>query len=1031
MKAPHTEYHFEAEIIGSLVANGWLLDNAAIDHSRYDRARALFPDDVLTWLKETQPQEYAKITDENIDSLLDRLCKVLDKEGPLEVLRKGFKFVGGFGTIKFDMCQFRPAFGLNPTTIARYKAVRCRVVPQLHYSQVNENCIDLVLFVNGLPLATLELKTGFTQDVHAAIRQYKNDRPPKDPATRAVEPLLEPGRRALVHFAVSSEEVYMTTRLAGAKTRFLPFNLGNSGAAGNPPNPKGCRTAYLWETVLQRDHWLDIVGRFLHTSTPEPSPEEPNPKPRTIFPRYHQWDAVCKLVSTAKAEGAGHKYLIQHSAGSGKSNTIAWLAHQLQELHDQKDQHIFDSVIVITDRRVLDQQLSKTISQFEKTTGTVCWIKPDDVKSKQLKTALEQTGNIIVVTLQTFPVVLEAIRKDKSLKERSFAVIADEAHSSQSGSSAVKLRKVLGAIDFPEGEDVSAEDLLRAEMEGRKAPANVSFFAFTATPKGKTLELFGRTANPKKPAASNNLPRPFHIYSMQQAIEEGFILDVLLNYTSYKLAYKLAHNGREYDEDLVDKDAARASLIRWVRLHEHNIAQKVAVIVEHFREYVARWLDGKAKAMVVTGSREEAMRYKLALDKYLAEQSRFNQEYHKLGALVAFSGELLDPIDSQLKLTENSARLNPLLKGRDIVKAFDTDEFRILLVADKFQTGFDQPLLVAMYVDKRLDGVAAVQTLSRLNRTYPGKAKTFVLDFRNDPDDILKAFREYYQEASLADVSDPDILLDLQATLDKEGIYTTAEIDNFVAAWLLKRGKAQKSLHSIIDTAVERFYEMEKKAKAAKDTKSLDGLLLFRKNVGAFVRAYDFLSQIIDYNDTDLEKRSIYYRCLAEKLKPQFREDPIDLSAVVMTHYKLKDAGHRNLALNDADEPAGLKALSEVGTGLIHDKDAAYLRDIINRINELFEGELSDGDALSYFNTLLSKALENKVLAKQAAVNPLHQFKVSPDLEPAVHDAVVDCFDKNQSMTKQMLSNSAIMRGMTAMLAEAMYKGFAAMRQNG
>lgn len=1031
MKAPHTEYHFEAEIIDSLAVNGWLLDNAAIDHSRYDRVRALFPDDVLAWLKETQPQEYAKVTDGNIDSLLDRLCKVLDKEGPLEILRQGFKFVGDFGAVKFDMCQFRPAFGLNPVTMDRYKAVRCRVVPQLHYSQVNENCIDIVLFVNGLPLATLELKTGFTQDIHAAIRQYKNDRLPKDQATRAAEPLLESGRRALVHFAVSSEEVYMTTRLAGAKTKFLPFNLGNNGAAGNPPNPKGCRTAYLWETVLRRDNWLDIVGRFLHTSTPEPSPAEPNPKPRTIFPRYHQWDAVCKLVSAAKAEGAGHKYLIQHSAGSGKSNTIAWLAHQLQELHDQKDRRIFDSVIVITDRRVLDQQLSKTISRFEKTTGTVCWIKPDDAKSKQLKTALEQTGNIIVVTLQTFPVVLEAIRKDKSLKERSFAVIADEAHSSQSGSSAVKLRKVLGAIDFPEGEDVSAEDLLRAEMKGRKAPANVSFFAFTATPKGKTLELFGRPANPKKPSASNNLPRPFHLYSMQQAIEEGFILDVLLNYTSYKLAYKLAHNGREYDEDLVDKDAARASLIRWVRLHEHNIAQKVAVIVEHFRHYVAHWLDGKAKAMVVTGSREEAMRYKLALDKYLAEQSRFNPEYHKLGALVAFSGELLDPTDPQLKLTENSARLNPLLKSRDIAKAFDTDEFRILLVADKFQTGFDQPLLVAMYVDKRLDGVAAVQTLSRLNRTHPGKAKTFVLDFRNDPDDILKSFREYYQEASLADVSDPDILLDLQATLDKEGIYTTTEIDNFVAAWLLKRGKAQKSLHSIIDSAVERFYEMEKKAKAAKDTKSLDGLLLFRKNVGAFVRAYDFLSQIIDYNDTDLEKRSIYYRCLAEKLKPQFREDPIDLSAVVMTHYKLKDAGHRTLALKDADEPSGLKALSEVGTGLAHDKDAAYLRDIINRINELFEGELSDGDALSYFNTLLSKALENKVLAKQAAVNPLHQFKVSPDLEPAVHDAVVDCFDKNQSMTKQMLANSSIMRDMTAMLAEAMYKGFAAMRQNG
>ena len=1031
MKPLHTEVHFEADIVAHLAANGWLLDDAIGDHIRYDRARALFPEDVLAWLAATQPTEYAKAISGGEAPLLDRLCAVLDKEGPLEVLRRGFKFAGtgGAGTAKLDMCQFRPAFGLNPATMSRYAAVRCRVVPQLRYSLHNENCIDLVLFINGIPLATLELKTGFTQDVHAAMRQYKCDRLPKDPVNRAVEPLLEPGRRALVHFAVSSEEVYMTTRLAGQSTRFLPFNMGNNGAAGNPPNPQGCRTAYLWENILQRDNWLDIVGRFLHSATPEPSPEEPAPKPRIIFPRFHQWDAVRALVAAARTEGAGHKYLIQHSAGSGKSNTIAWLAHQLQELHDEADKRRFDSVIVITDRRILDEQLSKTVCQFEQTKGTVCWIDSKKVKSTQLKEALEQTGTIIVVTLQTFPVVLEAIRKEKNLKERSFAVIADEAHSSQSGSSAVKLRKVLGAIDIPEGEDVSTEDLLRAEVEGRKAPANVSFFAFTATPKGKTLELFGRPDKPEKPVDSGNLPRPFHLYTMQQAIEEGFILDVLLNYTPYKLAYKLAHNGKDYDEDMVDKDAARASLVRWVRLHEHNISQKVAVIVEHFREYVAHWLDGKAKAMVVTGSREEAMRYKLALDKYLAEQGRFNPDYHKLGALVAFSGELADPADPQTKLTENSTRLNPTLKGRDIAKAFDTDEFKVLLVADKFQTGFDQPLLVAMYVDKRLDGVAAVQTLSRLNRTYPGKGKTFVLDFRNDPDEILEAFREYYQEATLADVSDPNILLDLQSTLDKEGIYTQEEVDAFVAAWLARRGKSQKALHPIIDAAVERFINREKSARIARDTKTLDALQLFRKNLGSFVRSYDFLSQIINYNDTDLEKRSIYYRCLSEKLKPQFREDPIDLSTVVMTHYKLRDSGKRALSLKDAEEPEGMKALGDIGTGLAHDKETAYLRDIISRINGLFEGELSDGDALSYFNTLLSKTMESETMAQQSAVNPFQQFAVSPDLQPVVHDAVLETLDKHKSMAYQMLSNPHIMHGMTAMLAEAMYKGFASIRE--
>ena len=1031
MKPLHTEAHFEADIVAHLATNDWLLDDAANDHVRYARARALFSEDVFAWLEETQPKEYAKAVAGGREPLLDRLCAVLDKEGPLEVLRRGFKFTGsgGAGTARLDMCQFRPAFGLNPATLARYQAVRCRVVPQVRYSLHNENSIDLVLFINGIPLATLELKTGFTQDVHAAMRQYKRDRLPKDPATRATEPLLEPGRRALVHFAVSSEEVYMTTRLAGQATRFLPFNTGDGEAAGNPPNPGGCRTAYLWEKVLQRDNWLDIVGRFLHVATPAPSPEEPSPKPRIIFPRYHQWDAVRALISAARAEGTGRKYLIQHSAGSGKSNTIAWLAHQLQELHDDADKRRFDSVIVITDRRVLDQQLSKTIRQFEQTTGTVRWIKPEGVKSAQLKEALEQTGTIIVVTLQTFPVVLEAIRKNRSLKERSFAVIADEAHSSQSGASAVKLRKVLGAIDFPEGEDVSAEDVLRAEMEGRKSPANVSFFAFTATPKGKTLELFGRPPHPDKPAGPENLPRPFHLYTMQQAIEEGFILDVLLNYTPYKLAYKLAHNGKEYDEDMVDKDAARASLVRWVRLHEHNIAQKVAVIVEHFRHHAAHMLDGKAKAMVVTGSREEAMRYKMALDKYLAEQGRFNPAYHKMGALVAFSDELVDPADPHSKLTENSVRLNPTLKGRDIAKAFDTDEFKILLVADKFQTGFDQPLLVAMYVDKRLDGVAAVQTLSRLNRTYPGKEKTFVLDFRNDPDEILKAFREYYREAKLANVSDPNILLDLQNTLDKEGIYTPDEVEAFAAAWAARRGKTQKALHPIIDKAVERFAEREKAAYAAKDQKALDALALFRKNLGSFVRSYDFLSQIIEYDDLDLEKRSMYYRCLAEKLKPQFREDPIDLSVVVMTHYKLRDEGKRELSLKNAEEPEGMKALGDIGTGLAHDKESAYLRDIISRINELFEGELSDGDSLSYYRTLLGKTLENKTLEQQAAVNSFQQFAVSPDLTPVVHDAVLESLDKHKAMAYQLLSNPRIMQGMISMLAEGMYKGFASMRE--
>ena len=813
--------------------------------------------------------------------MLEYVAKLLDKEGALALLRRGFKD----GNARFQLCQFKPSHGFNPQLQALYDQVRLRVVRQVHYSLHNENSIDLVLFANGIPLATLELKTDFTQSVQDAIRQYKYDRPPRDPATRQEEPLLAFKRRALVHFAVSTDEVHMTTRLEGAETMFLPFNLGYDQGAGNPPNPLGYRTSYLWERVLARDSFLEILGRFIHL-------EKQEKQERIVFPRYHQWEVVTQLVAATRAEGTGHKYLVQHSAGSGKSNSIAWLAHQLASLHDAADHKIFDSVIVVTDRTVLDKQLQDTIFQFEHKDGVVYKVSDEGVKSHQLVEALVERRPIIIVTIQTFPFVLEAIRREVSLAARSFAVIADEAHSSQTGATATMLKRVLTAEQIEEGEEVSGEDIMLAAMEARLQPPNVSFYAFTATPKAKTLELFGRKPDPGSP------PAPFHVYSMRQAIEEGFILDVLKNYTPYKLAYRLAYHGKEVDEQEVEKAEGLKQLARWMRLNPYNIEQKVAIVVEHFRAHISAQIGGRAKAMVVTGSRKEAVRYKLAMDAYLRELG-----YGNLRALVAFSGEVNDPESGSQPFSE--ANMNPDLKRRDIRTAFASDEFRILIVANKFQTGFDQPLLAAMYVDKRLAGVTAVQTLSRLNRTYPGKTQTFVLDFVNKDEEILAAFAPYYRTAELAGVSDPNIIHALQNKLDGERIYTEAEVDAFCAAYFDPKG-TQKQLQARIAPAVDRFRVRLQAAEASGDKAELDALGIFRKDLGSFVRAYEFLAQIFDYGDTDLEKRAVFFRHLQPWLKVENARTPIDLSAVELTHYRMQDLGQRAIKLEE--ERAGIQA---------------------------------------------------------------------------------------------------------------------------
>lgn len=1011
----HREKTFEDEIVEHLTTHGWLHG----ENVGYNRELALYPEDVLGWLQDTQPNELAKLqrvhNGDTVQIVLKRLSEMLEQEGTLRVLRRGFKHVNA----RFDMCQFKPAQGLNPTTLDRYNNVRCRVVRQVRYSLHKGDSIDLVFFVNGIPVATTELKTDFTQSVHDAIAQYRNDRPPRDPAANREEPLLAFKKRALVHFALSTDEVWMATKLEGKQTVFRPFNMGSDGGAGNPPNPNGYRTAYLWEQVMERDSLLNILGNFVHLERKESADASGRKAAHEslIFPRYHQWEAVNTLVNTARVEGPGHSYLIQHSAGSGKSNSIAWLAHRLASLHNTEDKKLFDSVIVVTDRTVLDAQLQETIYQFEHKDGVVARIKSEGVKSEQLAKALLDRTPIIIVTLQTFPWALDAIRQHTSLKNRTFAVIADEAHSSQTGSAANALSKVLTAEQIQEGEEISIEDVLLAEMEQRATHPNISYFAFTATPKAKTLMRFGRRPQPDEPTSEMNMPEAFHTYSMQQAIEEAYILDVLLNYTPYKLAFRLAHNGQEYDEAEVEAGVAMQGLMRWVRLHPYNISQKVQIIVEHFRANVQHLLNGHAKAMVVTASRKEAVRYKLAIDSYIRDQG-----YHDLATLVAFSGEVNDPDSGPQPFSETS--MNPKLARRDIREAFATDEYQLLLVANKYQTGFDQPLLCAMYVDKRLDGITAVQTLSRLNRTTPGKTATYVLDFLNDPQDILHAFKPYYKKAELANVTDPNLIHTLQAKLDGARIYLEAEIDAFVRAYLNPRHK-QAAMQAAIGPAVERFRVRWREAEDRRDRKQIDDLEIFRKDLGTFVRLYDFLSQIINYGDADLEGRAIFFRHLVPLLATDRQTETIDLSAVQLTHYKLKNQGQQQLNLKEGEGDYALDAPSEVGSGAGRDPVKAKLAEIIAKMNDLFEGDLSEADLLSYANHISTKMLENAVLEQQAKTNSKEQFALG-DFRPAMMDAIVEGLDNYSSMAQQVLGNERVREGFTNVLLDIVYQALRA-----
>jgi type I restriction enzyme R subunit len=727
----HKEIHFEDYIVDYLAGHGWRVGDAA----KYDRSRALYPEDIIGYIEDSQPDAWAKLTALNGAAteklILDRVVKALETGGTLEVIRRGVNIAGAGGRI--ILCQALPEDERNQTLIERYRINRLRVVRQLKYAPDRDWSIDLAFFINGIPVATAELKSDFTQSVEDAIAQYRHDRHPKDRLTGRNYPLLTFRRGALVHFAISTTKIYMTTRLAESKTFFLPFNQGYNEGAGNPPAADGkYAVAYFWERILEPDNWLRLFHRFLLLERIQKQHADGRPytAETMIFPRFHQWEAVTRLMQTVRAEGPGQRYLTQHSAGSGKTYTISWLCHELIRLRQSDGGKYFDSVIVVTDRTVLDDQLQDAIRQIDHQLGVVRAIDRETSalpKSQQLAEALLQRTPIIVVTLQTFPYAMEAILAETSLKDRRFAVIVDEAHTSQTGTSASKLRAVLALDKDEDMAAMTAEDILERLQAVRKFPTNVSYFAFTATPKHSTLTLFGRPWDPSRPVSKDNPPAPFHVYTMQQAIEEGFILDVLRNYIAYHTAFKL--NQALQDDRRVDSKQARRALARWLSLHPTNVAQKIEFIVEHFRATVVHLLNGQAKAMVVTGSRAAAVKYKLEFDRYVKARG-----YDNLRALVAFSGQVpggeVDPALAGQEFDENN--LNPDLKGKDLRTAFDANDYRVMLVANKFQTGFDQPRLVAMYVDKKISGVDAVQTLSRLNRIYPGKANRGEATTRQD-----------------------------------------------------------------------------------------------------------------------------------------------------------------------------------------------------------------------------------------------------------------------------------------------------------
>lgn len=983
-----TEKQFENDIEYSLLTYGGYSKG---DAKVFDRTVALDVATLISFVKATQPKSWEKY--ETIygtsceKSFVERFCKEVRSLGLLSVLRHGFKDRG----ITFRVVYWKPETSINQTAQAQYERNVLHCTRQLHYSVSNENSIDIVLFLNGIPVVSMELKNQFTgQDTDNAIHQYKFDRASKDT-------IFEFKNRVLVHFAVDLYNVFMTTRLQGANTYFLPFNQGSNGSGnvggkGNPQNPDGYQTAYLWEKVLAKDSLLEILHKYMHLQVEVKEDKNGNKtrKETMIFPRYHQLDVVTKLLADVKANGAGHNYLIQHSAGSGKSNSIAWLSHRLSGLHNGLDQKIFRSVIVVTDRKVLDSQLQDTIYQFDHVDGVVQKI---DKNAAQLKDAIDNGAPIIITTLQKFPVIYKEVMGQK----HNFAIIVDEAHSSQTGEAARKLKKALADTSVAleeyarlEGEleanTPDQQDKILNELATQGQHDNLSFFAFTATPKDKTLQMFGT------PTADGKYV-PYHIYSMKQAIEEGFILDVLKNYVTYKNYYKII---KTIDDDpQIETSSGVKAITRYESLHPHNIAQKTAIMIEHFREVTKKQIGGKAKAMVVTSSRLHAVRYLNEFKRYIKAHG-----YEDLDVLVAFSGEVIDDGEPYTEEKMNG------IKESQLKATFHGDEYHMLIVAEKYQAGFDEPLLHTMFVDKKLSGVKAVQTLSRLNRTTRGKDSTFVLDFVNSAEDIQKSFEPYYEATVLEQATDPNVLYDLKNTLDKYRIYTQTEIDAFGDLYYStdeQDAKTMGKLSSILVPAHDRYL-------AANEEDSQ----IFRTTLARFNRIYGFISQVCRMFDRGLHRFSVYakflYKVLPKEKGPYITID----DKVLLEYYRLEKEFDGSISLSGNE--GGLGGIK--GEAGARPKKSNSLAEIIAAINEKYGTNFTEMDKV--LEQIQQDFLADERLVSFAQNNDEAMFGLK--FEQEFENFAAKRYEENDAFFVKMFTDSGVMKSIVDMLKPIIYR---------
>ena len=939
----YTEKHLEEHIEKNLQQVGF----QSLTHTEYDRVSCVIPFDLIEFIKTTQRKEYDKLVEQygsdTDNKLISRLNTEVSGRGVIDVLRNGIKDRGS----KFNLVYFEPKSGLNPEHKELYQNNRFTLIRQVHYSTKNNNSLDMVLFINGIPIITMELKNQLTgQDVKNSEKQYQYDRDPNEP--------LFQFKRVLVHFCCDTDRVSMTTRLSGSKTKFLPFNKGII----NPINPNGLKTSYLWEEILTPESLLDILENFVHISVEydkvfdiKSGKVVDKKKELLIFPRFHQLDCIRNLRNTIKKEGVGNNYLIQHTTGSGKSYSIGWLSHLLTSLYRTNDDtnRMFDTIIVITDRKVLDKQLQNTISQIGVSFGVQGVVNPIDLNSTQLREYLEKGKSIIITTIQKFPRISEDISK---LTSKTFGIVVDEVHSSQSGEGSKHLKKSLTKgveEDFEEDEEMTdLDDYIREEIRSRGKQKHISFFGFSGTPKNKTLELFGR-----KDDKGDFVP--FHSYTMKQSITEGFTLDVLENYTTYQQWFKL--NKKIEEDKELPRMKVMKRLINFVDDQDYTITRKVKIILDHFMNSTSKKLEGRGRGMVVVRSRLHCVKYKMEFDKQMKDQGL------SYGCLVGFSGSVYDT-DTQKEYTETT--MNNLPQGVSIPDGFKDPKYRILIVSNKFQTGYDEPLLHSMYVDKTLRGLQCVQTLSRLNRTTTGKTDTFVLDFVNTSDDILESFQPYYQKTILTGETDPNRLYTLETDIKKYNLFTKYEIDEFCEIFYDNK-KPQEQYQTVIDRVVQNWSRIE----IDEDREN------FRSLIQSYVRLYGYISQIISYEEIDLEKLYVFVKTLNKKLPKREKENLDDITSLVdLDSFRMEETFKGKIRLEEKD--GEFDPLSMGGSKTFVEDEKDTLSEIVKRINEIYGETITEEDKIDLENmrkrVMTNEELNKVMTGDNSETNKRHKF---------------------------------------------------------